>query len=225
MSVQTNRQPHPCARWGAFAFVLVAPFVSACVSRAAPFDELDDAQLTVLKLQTQQVQPTPTATATAPALIPGLPVELQQMGQQFLQGIQQMVPPGLIPPGLIPGLPATQPATKPVAPTQPLYKGQWVIAAQQPVADEQLKEDLLDIFGDPDSFQIDRGNCFYPGMSAVFSSPTRLEPVEVAVSLSCNQAAGYGFAWPHPASGFTPETAQKLTAIYQKLFGPVPPGA
>jgi hypothetical protein len=122
-------------------------------------------------------------------------------------------------------MPGTTTPTQPQQPVQQLYKGQWVITAQQPVADEKLKEELLDIFGDEDSFQLERGQCFFPGMAAIFQTPQRLEPVEVAVSLSCNQAAGYGFPWPHSASGFTPETHSKLTNIYQRLWGPVPPGA
>ena len=49
------------------------------------------------------------------------------------------------------------------------------------------------------------------------------EPVEVVLSFSCNQAVGYGFPWPHPGSGFTPETHQTLTQIYQRLWGSTPP--
>jgi hypothetical protein len=49
--------------------------------------------------------------------------------------------------------------------------------------------------------------------------------VDVAVSLSCNQANGYGFQWPHANRGLTAESHQTLTQIYQSLFGPVPPQA
>lgn len=208
----------------ALVLLCVVPLGTGCVSRAAPFDELDDAQVTILRLQQQpQQQPMPTAPGqSGTPMIPGLPLppELQQMGQQLLQQWQQYLPPGMG----VPGMPGQNPA-QPQQPQQRLYKNQWAITAEQPLLDDNLKAELLDIFGDEASFQTDRGNCFYPGMAAVFSTPERVEPVEVVVSLSCNQAVGYGFPWPHPGSGFTPETHQQLTSIYQRLWGPVPPGA
>jgi hypothetical protein len=204
----------------------VLPLATGCVSRAAPFDELDDAQVTILRLQQQQpqqqTQPVPGQQGATP-MIPGLPLppELQQMGQQLMQQWQQYLPPGMSVPGMTPG----QQPGQPQQPPPRLYKSQWVISAEQPLLDEDLKAELLDILGDEESFQMDRGNCFYPGMAAIFMTPERTEPVEVVVSLSCNQAVGYGFPWPHPGSGFTPETHQAMTSIYQRLWGPVPPGA
>lgn len=219
MSFFNRCEPLRRARWSALVLLCTAPMIVGCVSRAAPFDELDDAQVTILRLQAQQQQVPAQTAQPGTSLIPGLPTEWQQMGQQLLNQWQQYLPPGLLP-GMGPGQPAA-----PQQPAQRLYKNQWVITAEQPLLDEQLKEDLLDILGDDESFQMDRGNCFTPGMAAIFMAPTRTEPVEVLVSLSCNQAVGYGFPWPHPASGFTPETAQKMGSIYQRLFGPVPPGA
>jgi len=154
--------------------------------------------------------------------IPGLPPELQGLAQQTLQQLQQS---GMIPPGLIPGMPGATPT-----PTQPQMQPyandpQWVIADQRPVVDDKMKEELLDLFGDDASFNDQRGNCWFPGMAVSFQSPNFPQPVDVVVSLSCNQAAGYGFTWPHAASGLTMESSQTLTNIYQSLFGPVPPQA
>lgn len=226
MSFRISCDPDGRALRGALVLFCVTPLVAGCVSRAAPFDELDDAQVTILRLQQQQpqqpVQPQPGAAQPGGQIIPGLPLppELQQMGQQLLQQWQQYLPPGVVPPGGQQPMPG-----QPQQPPPRLYKNQWVITAEQPLLDEELKEQLLDIFGDEESFQTDRGNCFYPGMAAIFVTPERNEPVEVVISLSCNQAVGYGFPWPHPGSGFTPATHQEITSIYQRLWGPVPPGA
>jgi hypothetical protein len=207
-------------------FALLAPLVTGCASRTAPFNDMDKAQITVLRLQGQEAPATPAATAaTGATLIPGIPPELQQMGQAALQGLQQVLPPGVIPPGLLPG----QPATPVVQPAQPRFKN-FVILSQRQLtsddADEELKDQMLDIFGDEDSFSGERGNCFYPGLGISMvrpNSPT--PPVDLLISLSCNQAMGDGFRWPYPTNGFTAETHQKLARLYEKLWGPVPPGA
>ncbi|HSN97777.1 MAG TPA: hypothetical protein VLS89_05745 [Candidatus Nanopelagicales bacterium] len=214
------------------AFALLAPFAFGCASRTAPFNDMDEAQITVLRLQ-GQYQPTPVAQQPAPGqlpqLIPGLPVppELQQMGQQALQGLQQMLPPGVLPPGMFPGQQAQPPA--PMAPPPRLFKNTFVIASERQLttdpADEDLRDQILDLFGDEDSFSADRGNCFSPGMGISMVRPNSPMPVDVLVSLSCNQAVGDGFRWPYPVNGFTPESRQKLSSIYQQLFGPVPPDA
>jgi hypothetical protein len=182
---------------------------------------MDQAQITVLKLQGQEAPPVATAPAPGQApLIPGIPPELQQMGQQALQGLQAALPPGIIPPGLIPG----QGAPPVAQPAQPRFKN-FVILGQQPLNDEEIKEELLDIFGSESSFSADRGNCFYPGLGISMVRPNSPVPVDLLVSLSCNQAQGDGFKWPYPVNGFTQETSQRLTKVYEKLFGPVPPGA
>jgi hypothetical protein len=206
------------------AFALMAPFVYGCAARTAPFNEMDEAQITVLRLQGQEAAPQPVTPAPGqpPQLIPGLPIppELQQMGQQALQGLQQMLPPGVLPPGLVPG----QPPAAPVAPPQPRFKN-FVILAQMPLTDEEIKEEILDIFGDEDSFSAERGQCFFPGMGVSMVRPSNPVPVDLLISLSCNQAMGDGFRWPYPTNGFTPETHQRLSKVYEKLWGPVPPGA
>jgi hypothetical protein len=203
-----------------FGGALVAS--TGCARRAAPFDSLDKAQLTIIKLQ-KQAPPTPAPVAQ-PGLpmIPGIPPEWAALGQQALQQLQQQ---GLIPPGILP--PLGQPG-QPAQPTPPpnLFRGQWVIADQRPIADPKLRDQLLDLLGDDGSFNDQRANCFEPGIAFSFTgAPNMLEAVDVVVSFSCNQAVGYGFSWPHPQSGLTPKSYQALSGIYQSQFGPVPPGA
>lgn len=220
--------------WTFAAFTLLAPSVVGCAARTAPFNEMDEASITVLQLQGQYTPPAAVPAPGAPAgglpqLIPGLPVppELQQMGQQILQGAQQALP-GLIPPGLIPGA-QPQPQVTPAQPPPRLFKNTYVIGAERQLTtapdDEDLRNQILDLFGDEDSFSADRGNCFSPGLGISMVRPTNPVPVDVMVSLSCNQAVGDGFRWPYPVNGLTAESRQKLSAIYQQLFGPVPPGA
>lgn len=210
---------------GATLFLtLVAATSTGCANRAKPFDQMDKAQVTILKLQqAQAASPLPQPGIGGLPTIPGLPPELQGAAQQTLEALQQQ---GLIPPGLIPGLGTPGQPAQPAVQMQPYqYDQQWAIADQRPVVDDKLKEELLDIFGDKDSFNDQRGTCWFPGMVVSFQGPQNPQPVDVAVSLSCNQAVGYGFQWPHAQSGLTPETHQKLTGIYQSMFGPVPPGA
>jgi hypothetical protein len=205
MSAMNTCETRPRARWGALVLLFVGPLAVGCASRAVPFNELGDAQVTVLRLQLATAAATqPTAAGTS--MIPGMPPELQQLGQQVATQLQTAVP-GLIPPGIIPGQ-QTQPATPPR-----LYQNQWVITAEQPLADDKIKNEILDIFGDADSFQAERGNCSNAGMAVIFQTPKRPQAVELVISLSCNWAAGYGFVWPHPTSGLKPATSQKLGSI------------
>lgn len=209
---------------GVLAFVAVLPLSAGCASRAVPFDKLDDAQVTILKLQQPQAAAAPTpAPGGLPFSIPGLTPEQQQQINQFGEAaVQQLQQLGVLPPGFqLPG----QPGAAPTAPPKPMFRNQYEIADQRPVVDESLKEQLLDLFGGEDNFNAQRGNCFYPGMAVSFISPEQPEPVDVVVSLSCNQVVGYGFQWPHPNSGLTTETHATLTQVYQNHFGPVPPGA
>lgn len=204
----------------ALAFALLAA-ATGCASRAAPFDKLDQAQVTIMKVQQKPATPALPGGLTLPGgfALPGVPPELVN---QTLQQLQQS---GLLPPGFqLPGMGGTQPG----APAMQPYANDpnFVIADQRPVVDEAMKEQLLDLFGDEASFNEQAGNCWFPGMVVSFQgSPDYPQPVDVAVSLSCNQANGYGFQWPHANRGLTAETHQTLTQVYQGLFGPVPPQA
>jgi hypothetical protein len=206
-------------RTALIGLTLLTPLATGCAGRTAPFDEMDKAQITVLRLQGPPPPVAPVAGAPGMPAIPGLPPEWQAGAQQALGQLQQVLPPGLIPPGLIPGAPG-QPAA-PAAPP-PMFKG-FVIGQQMPLTDETTREELLDIFGSEDSFNGNRGQCFTPGMGVSIVRADQPQPIDLLISINCNQAMGDGFRWPYPNNGFTPETAQKLQAIYQKLFGPVPP--
>ncbi len=209
-------------RTAVLAVVALAPLAAGCASRATPFDKLADSQATILKLQGSGA----AAPSPAPAggmggfQIPGLPADINAQIQAGLGQLGQqaggLIPPGLLPPGLIPTMPG------PTAPANtPQFNG-FPILAQQPLMDEDMKDEILDIFGDSDSFSGNRGNCFTPGMGIVFQDPS-MPNVELMVSFSCNQAMGNGFQWPHPTNGFTPETSDKLRVIYERLFGALPP--
>lgn len=195
--------------------VVLLPLAFGCAARTAPFDQMDRAQVTVLRLQQPQQPQSPLGQMGLPA-IPGIPAEVQQMGQSVLQNL----------PNLVPGLQNTLPGLIPGAQPQqqlPQFKG-YAIAAQMPLADERLKDELLDIFGHESSFAPAGQQCFTPGMGFVFQQPNAPE-VDLLVSLSCNQAKMDGARWPYAINGFTPESRTALAKIYEKLFGPIPAGA
>ncbi len=197
------------------AFVVLATAsLTGCASRATPFDQLDRAQVTIYRLQAAQQTPqTPTSAFPFP-----LPPGFEQPGQALMQAIQQAQNSGIIPP--IPGLLPAQPSVP--RPTAPLFRGQWQVADQRPVMDEATRQSLLDLFGNAENFNNQRGNCFNVGMAVSFSAPP-LEPVDVVASVSCNTVAGYGFQWPHQNNyGMTRATNQELVAIFQSLFGAPP---
>jgi len=194
----------------AFATVLLCVPLSACAARTAPFNQLDQAQVTVMRLAAPQ-------PAVPPTLLPGLPIppELQKMGQQALQGLQTMLP-GLQIPGATPGSPG--------APGTQQLKG-YAIVSQMPLLDDGVKEEVLDIFGQERSFSPQIGNCFNPGWAFVMQRPNAPE-IDLFISLACNQAHMDGAPWPYPVYGLAPPTRDHLARIYERLFGPpVPPTA
>ena len=198
------------------ALPLALAFGTGCASRTAPFNNLDDASMTILKLQGDQAAGNPLGVGGGgfPIPIPGLTQEQQQQIQQGLgqipQQLQQMIP------GLpqIPGLPGTQPAA-------PKFNGYTILGTSY--GDEDMKDQILDLFGDEDSFNQNRGQCFTPGMAIIFTPADGSPNVELMVSFACNQAVGNGFQWPYPANGLTPESGNDLRMIYQRAFGTPPP--
>ena len=161
-------------------------------------------------------------TPTAPSLIPGIPPELQKLGEQAAAGLQGVLPPGLIPPGLIPGMQPAQP--QPMAQQLPHFKQFVIIGQPIQLNDEDVHGQILDLFGSEDSFQADHPNCFSPGMGISINRSGQ-PPVDLLVSFSCSQAMGDGFRWPHKVNGLTPDANKTLSGIFAKFFGPVPPGA
>lgn len=201
---------------------LFIPVAVGCAGRTAPFDELDKAPITIMRLGQEPPPQMAAPTPTAPSLIPGLPPELQKLGEQAAQGLQGVLPPGLIPPGLIPG---TQP--QPMQPqTQQLPHFKQFVILGQPIQlnDETVQSDLLDVFGSEDSFQADHPNCFSPGMGVSINRSGQ-PPVDLLVSFSCAQVMGDGFRWPYKVNGLTQDASKSLSKVFEKFFGPVPPGA
>jgi hypothetical protein len=194
----------------------------ACASApAAPFDTLKNANATAYRLQNFEpptaAAPAAGAPGAAPA-IPGVPPEIMTWIQTGAQGLQQ-----LIPPGLLPGLPGATAAAPAAAPETPRFHN-FRILSQTQVIDPELREKLGKILGDPDSFDNQYARCapgvIYPEMGLSFSGGPTAQPSDLLVSFSCSQAVSRSFAWPHPATGLKPDTVASLTEIVQKLWPP-----
>ncbi len=204
---------------------LFLPIAAGCASRTAPFNDLDQASVTILKLQGQEAPAAMPGATTQPGAMPMLPIpgltpeqqaQLQQGVQQLGQAAQQMIP------GLqIPGLPGVGQTAQPQPAQQMRFNG-FVILDQRSIADSTTKDDLLDTFGKEDNFNQNRGPCFTPGMGVVFQDPKKGN-VELMVSFSCNQVQGNGFRWPYQVNGLSPDASNKLRRIYEQNFGPLPP--
>ncbi len=208
----------------AFAGFALAASLGAvgCASQpVAPFDTIKSSNLTAFRLQNYEP---PAAATTTPApgatglTIPGIPPEIQTWVQQGAQGLQALLPPGLLPPGL-PG--ATPAAPAPVAEV-PRFHG-FRILGQTQVMDPDLREKLGKILGDEDSFDNKAARCapgvLYAEMGLTWSSGAPGTPSnDVLISFSCSQAVSRSFSWPHPATGMTPDTVKSLTEVVQKLW-------
>jgi hypothetical protein len=203
---------------GAMAVAVLATM--GCASKPAPpFDTLKTANLTAFRLQNYEPPAQAAATPVAPGAIPGLPPEITQWVQQGAQGLQALIPPGLLPPGMLGGQPG-QATPVPVAQdTTPRFHG-FRILSQTQVIDEDLKDELAKILGNDSNFDNNHAACMYAEMGLAFSSggPSN----DLLISFSCNQVNAATFAWPHPSTGMKPKTVQNLADVVQRLW---PPGA
>lgn len=204
------------------AVLTVALGAAGCASApAAPFDSLKSANATAFRLQNFEppaapATPAPAAPGAA-APIPGVPPEIMTWITQGAQGLQQ-----LIPPGLLPGLPGAVPApVVPAAPQAPRFHG-FRILGQTPVTDPDLKEELAELLGDSDSYDNKYARCapgvIYPEMGLSFAVGPTAQPSDILISFSCSQIVSRSFAWPHSSTGLKPETVSKLTETVQKLW-------
>lgn len=197
--------------------VLAASATMGCAGKPAPpFDTLKTANLTAFRLQNYEPPAAAAAAPAAPGMLPGLPPEISTWVQQGAQGLQALIPPGLLPPGMLnPQQGAVAPA--PVQDTTPRFHG-FRILSQTQVIDEDLKEELGKILGNDSNFDNNHAACMYAEMGLAFSSggPSN----DVLISFSCNQVAAKTFAWPHPAAGMKPKTVQKLADVVQNLWSP-----
>ena len=210
-------------------YVLIAAGVASLSmgckgSPAAPFNTLQDSQITVFRLQNYQepvaatTTTQPTAT-TQPSLIPGLPglpipPEFQPQVQQAQTMICQMLPPGT------PGCTATgqttpQPA---VAQNAPMFEGFRIIGQAQ-VMDPDLRESIIDIFGYSNNFDSSKSACMFPEFGMSFGGGGTQPSANLLISYSCNQVQARNFNWPHPDNGMKEKTVKNLNEIVRSLFG------
>lgn len=209
-------------------YVLIAAGVASLTmgckgSPAAPFNTLQDSQITVFRLQNYQE---PVAAAPAPQPmpqpgaipgLPGLPIppEFQPQVQQAQNMICQMLPPGT--PGCTPtGQPTTQPI--PAQPNAPMFEGFRIIGQAQ-VMDPDLREAIIDIFGYDKNFHSAKSPCMFPEFGMSFGGGGPQPPANLLISYSCNQVQARNFNWPHPDNGMKEKTVKDLNEVVRKLFG------
>jgi hypothetical protein len=183
--------------------------VSGCSSSLSqPFSQLKSGQAQITVYQLQNFEP-PAATATAGAPPLALPPELQQ----WVTAGAAMLPPGMLPPGFLPGAPAAQAPAANVARFHNFRILKWV-----PLSDQKLIDESFDIFGRDKNFETAKSQCMYAEFGFSFAQG-QAAPVDVLVSLSCNQAQPFNFVWPHGANtGLTGETTKRIVAIAQKAL-------
>lgn len=208
-----------CRSLTAFAAVLTCAAAFGCASHpAAPFDTLKNANATVLRLQNYEPPSLlPGITGGAAPMIPGIPPEIQQWAQQAAPALQQLLPPGLLPPGFLgtPVLPAQQQAQQQGF----RFHGRLVLGTAQ-IMDKDLREELGDLLGDEDNFQMEHAGCDYSELGLGWSSQPNMPPYELLISFSCNNIrAAQGFSWPHATGiGMKPKLVEGLTKVIQQLF-------
>ena len=104
-----------CDVRGLCVTVLLGAIAGGCASSpVSPFDQVEKSNLLVFRLQNYE-PPAPAAPAagqTAAPILQGLPPEIQNWIQQGAQGLQQLIPPGLL--GNLAPSAAAQPAPPPI---------------------------------------------------------------------------------------------------------------
>jgi hypothetical protein len=201
-----------CNFKGVWLTVLLGTMLTGCASSpVAPFNQLEKSNLLVFRLQNYEPPPpaAPAAGQTVP-MLQGLPPEIQTWIQQGAQGLQQ-----LIPPGLLPNL--SQAVAAPPAPDAPRFYG-FRILGQTQVADPDLKKQLANLFGTKDNFEPPKTSCLYPELGFSFGPGPGQPSNDFLVSFSCNQVQARSFPWPHPYTGMTSNTVSQLTQIVKKLW-------
>jgi hypothetical protein len=174
-------------------------------SLAQPFDQLkkSNAQVYVYRLQNFEPPAQQPSASPVPSLIP-----------PQIMDLAKFLPPNLLPPGLFPQAPGAAPATQQTARFHNFRILGWMA-----LADEKTKEEVYDIFGKEKNFEIPKSQCMYAEFGFSFQSPG-MQQQDILVSLSCNQAQGFNFAWPHAAkTGLGSDTSKRIIAVAQKSFG------
>lgn len=198
--------------------VVVGLIAGSCAAHpAAPFDTLKTSGVTMLRLQNYEPPAAAAGGATTAAVIPGLPPQIQQWAQQAAPVLQQLLPPGLLPPGLLQGPVLGQQAS--TMPETFRFHGRRVLGTQE-VMNPLLKEELAELLGDPDNFQMEHQDCDYTELGLGWNADATSPPYEILISFSCNHIkAAQGFAWPHASGmGMKPKTVEGLAQIIGELF-------
>ena len=175
-------------------------------SLAQPFDQMKSAPITLYRLQNFEPPAAQAAAAATPFQVPA-------QIQQWIQAGAAMLPPGLIPPGLIPGATAAAPAQEDLR-----FHGFRVLGFK-PIPDAKTHDEILDIFGHESNFVVQHDGCMYAefGVSVQQASAT---PADILISLSCDQAVSAGgFNWPYAKNGIPSDTAKRIVAAVQTVFG------
>jgi hypothetical protein len=206
-SVVPHAVPITVALRAAFALVLLVLVQGCGSSLAQPFDRLENAPMTIYRLQ--NFEPPPQPTAAAPA-VPAIPPQIQQ----WLQAGAAMLPPGLLPPGLLPGTAAPPPQQDP---NVQRFHGFRILSWQQ-ITDTKTRKDVLEIFGKEKNFEPARESCVFAEFG-VSIAQQNAPPANILVSLSCNQVQAFNFNWPYNKTGLKPDTTQKFVEVVQRVFG------
>jgi len=193
----------------------IAVTAGCASSPVAPFNQMEKSNLTAFHLQNYE-PPAAAQGAAAPQgqqLLSAMPPEIQQWIAAGAQGLQQLLPPGLVPQNL---LQPQQQAAQPVE-NVPRFYG-FRILGQTQVMDSELRAKLGEIFGDPDNFETPRTPCLYPELGFAFGSAPGAPTYDFLVSFSCKQVQAKNFQWPHPQTGMTSETVKQLSEVVSKLL-------
>ncbi len=196
---------------------LLGVVTTGCASAPkAPFNTMEKANVLVFRLQNYEppaaVVAAPAATANpGQALIAGLPPEIQTWVQQGAAGLQQ-----LIPPGLLPGIGQAAAAPAPVQDVPRFYG--FRILGQNQVMDSDLRAKLGELFGDSDHFETPKSACMYPEMGVAFGPTPGAPTYDYLVSFSCHQVQSKNFQWPHPQTGMTVNMEKDLADVVRKLW-------
>ncbi len=200
--------------------LLLGVAASACAgSPASPFNQMEKSSVIAFRLQNyeppaQSVAAAQPTAAGQPALIPGLPAEINQWIQAGAAGLQQLIPQGLLPQLPQPGAAVATPA--PVE-NVPRFYG-FRILGQTNVPTEDLRGQMAELFGDEDNFEAPKSQCMYPEMGVAFSPQPGGPSYDFLISFSCNQVQAKNFQWPHPQAGLKSETVKELSDVVRKLF-------
>lgn len=185
-------------------------FTTGCgASLAQPFDQMQQAPITVYRLQ-NYVPPAQQAT-TGTAAVGG--ITLPPQIQSWVTAGASLLPPGLLPPGLLPG---TAPAA--VAQTAPQFHN-FPILGSANITDSKIHDEVLSIFGTKGNWTVPKEGCLYAEFGFSIGQINQ-PPADILVSLSCGQVSTSGFAWPFGANtGLSADTDKKLIAVIRSVFG------